>query len=444
VILYAHTITARLQYISDFIANEIMGNPCRIITNAEEFEKAEGLKINYSQQSFSIRALNVQPHSLLFDSGIRRQEIRCSETIGLKMFFHTGGELPFDIFAASFYLLSRYEEYMPHEKDPYGRYAPENSVAFNEGFLHIPLINYWLKFLKKILQQKYPDFRFHFPVAEGLRAGFIPTYDIDEAWSYKHKSRLLTLGGITKAFVKGKWSRITERRRVLNGHLPDPYESYEWLDALHDRSKVKPRYFFLVPGKTGKYDRNILPGEKALQELIQRHAQRYSVGIHPSWQSGDNPELLRQEINTLEKITGKKISSSRQHFIRFTLPNTFRDLISAQINEDFSMGYGSINGFRASVASPFYWYDLEKEKATALLMYPFCFMEATSFFEQEMAPSEAAKEMQTLYDHTTEVDGTFISIWHNTFLGTEKNYAGWRNVYQEFLYNNGLVDSLQT
>ena len=71
---------------------------------------------------------------------------------------------------------------------------------------------------------------------------------------------------------------------------------------------------------------------------------------------------------------------SRQHFIRFTLPDTYRQLINAGIKEEFSMGYGSVNGFRASVALPFYWFDLEKNEATSLLVYLFCFMDANSFF----------------------------------------------------------------
>jgi hypothetical protein len=69
--------------------------------------------------------------------------------------------------------------------------------------------------------------------------------------------------------------------------------------------------------------------------------EKYSIGIHPSWASGDNENLLGSEIETLESATGKKITASRQHYIRFTLPHTFRRLIAAGITDDYSMGYGS-------------------------------------------------------------------------------------------------------
>lgn len=97
------------------------------------------------------------------------------------------------------------------------------------------------------------------------------------------------------------------------------------------------------------------------------------------------------------------------------------------------MGYGSINGFRASVASPFYWYDLEKEQVTSLLLHPFCFMEANSFFEQRATPEQALEEMRHYHREVKKVNGQLITIWHNTFLGMDPMYAGWKEVYARFV-----------
>ena len=133
----------------------------------------------------------------------------------------------------------------------------------------------------------------------------------------------------------------------------DPFDAYDWIDELNKKYYLDPYYFFIVADKNGKYDKNISPRHEEMQALIRRHASRYQIGIHPSWRSGDHPELIKKEKQTLEKITNKKINSSRQHYIRFELPKTFRHLIDAGIQSDFSMGYGSINGFRASVASSF-------------------------------------------------------------------------------------------
>ncbi len=431
-ILYTTKITNRLTYITDFIGREIAGEPMMVTDSINEFQKYSGAKINYTDEKIGDDAVWIKPHSLLFEQGIKQQQTGCFEMNEYKVFFKTTGDLPFDIFAASFYLLSRYEEYLPHEKDMYGRYAHENSLAWKEGFLNIPLVNVWLGDLKKVLQLKFPNFK---PLTSNFK--HLPTYDIDEAYSFKHKDWWRSAGAAVKDLLKGKFNRLALRRNVLSNKVADPFDSYEWLDKLHQQHKIIPRYFFLVPEKTGQYDRNILPTEKALQQLIKQHADKYQIGVHPSWQSGDEPSLIKKEKETIENITGKKVKSSRQHFIRFALPQTFRHLIDAGVKEEFSMGYGSINGFRASVASPFFWYDLEKEETTSLLLYPFCFMEANSFFEQKISPQQALQEMRQYYQEIKKVNGTFVSIWHNTFLGTDEMYKGWREVYKEFMDEMG-------
>jgi len=427
VIIFSNTITPRLQYITDFIGKEISGKPFELTSDKEVFQNYVGPKINYSKEKIP-DCFQIADCGLLAETGIRSQSIDCFEVNGNKAFFKTEGDYPFDIFAASFYLLSRYEEYLPHKKDMYGRYAHENSLAFKENFLQLPLINMWLRDFKKTVQEKFPDSRFTNSLFQ-----FIPTYDIDIGYSYKQKGLWRNMFGFFKSVASGQWSMINERWRVLTGKSKDPYDAYAWMDKLHEQYNLKPYYFFHVAEKKGKYDKNISPANKAMQELIQHHYYRYPAGIHPSWRSGDDPELLEQEIQTIEKITGGKILSSRQHYIRFRLPETFRRLIDAGIQFDFSMGYGSINGFRASVASPFYWYDLEKDEQTQLRLLPFCFMDANSYYEQKIFAEQALEELQHYYRVIKSVNGLMITIWHNNFLGTDRTFAGWKEMYEQFI-----------
>lgn len=427
-LIYASTITPRLQYVAGFLGKEITGQSFELTTDKDYYAGNDSPKINYSAGKISTEEFWLKPHSLLFETGINEQDLSVVEAEGTKVFFSTEGELRFDIFAATFYLLSRYEEYLPHQKDMYGRYAHENSLAFKEGFLDQPLINFWIKSFKEKLKQKFSSLIIH-----SSPFTFLPTYDIDIAWSFKHKGWRRNGGGLLQSLINGNWKKMKERIAVLRDKQKDPFDAYSWLHQLHEKNQVKPYYFFLVAGRNGKYDKNILPGQKALQTLISDHIIRYPAGIHPSWRSGDEHELLKKEINTLSTIAGNKILSSRQHYIRFTLPETFRRLVESGIQFDFSMGYGSINGFRASVATPFYWYDLEKEQATNLMLFPFCYMEANSFYEQKYSAQQALDEMRYYYNTVRSVNGTFIMIWHNHFLGTDKLFAGWKEVYEQFI-----------
>jgi hypothetical protein len=192
--------TARLRYIVDFISNQLFDTPIGFTTDPAVFSAATGPKINYSDQS-QPESLHIRPAGLLFATGIEPQSIICFEHNGRKAFFATDGDLPFDLFSAIFYLLTRYEEYLPHEKDVYGRYAHTNSLAWREGFLDIPLVNYWLTHLRETLTRKFPGLVFRYPAFK-----FLPTYDIDIAWSFLHKGWKRNAGGALKALVTGKFA----------------------------------------------------------------------------------------------------------------------------------------------------------------------------------------------------------------------------------------------
>ncbi len=427
-LIYSHTITPRLLYITRFIIGEITDTPFHITTDIEEYTQFRGPKINYSSQPVDQIEIWIKPVELLFETNIKEHAISCEIKNGYKIFFKTDGDLDFDLFAASFYLLSRYEEYLPHFKDIYGRYAHENSLAYREGFLHQPLVNIWMKDFRLLLAERFPSLQLR-----STRFVFIPTYDIDMAWSYKHKGFIRNTGGLLKDAMKGNLPGVKDRLAVLANFKDDPYASFEWLHKMHELYLLQPVYFFLMAKDNGLYDKNINPSLPAMQLLIKQHAERYLLGIHPSWKSNDDKECLVVEKELLEQIIHQKIIYSRQHYLRFHLPRTFRHLQEVGIKHDYSMGYGSINGFRASVANPFLWYDLEKEQQTNLLLHPFCFMDANAFYEQRLSPNEALNELRSYTQQLQQYGGTLITVWHNNFLGTDPVFKGWKDIYHQWI-----------
>ena len=360
-LLYTSHISSRLRYIVDFISRELFDEAIILTTDMEAFTQSTYPLLNYSDREISEGEFFLRRTPLLMEAGIREQPVECFELNFHKAFFPTEGDFPFDIFAASFYLLSRYEEHLPGPPDSYGRYDHTRSLAYREGFLDLPLVNIWLQEFKKALSLKFPDLIFRYPSFK-----FIPTYDIDMAYSWLHKGWRRNAAGLLKSVVNGGWRSVSQRIKVLRGKRPDPFDAYEWLDSLHLYCRLRPYYFFLVASRQIGVDKNISPDNHHFRELVNYHAKGYRIGVHPSWQSGDKETLLKEEIEWMETMTEKKITRSRQHYIRFALPATYRQLIKYGIDQDFSMGYGSINGFRASVASSFYWYDLEKEERTTL------------------------------------------------------------------------------
>lgn len=429
-LIYSHSVSPRLQYIVDFLS-DYYRLPFRLVYDEEKFKTStDACKINYGYHPLAFDELFIHSHVLLFESSVRPVKIECFERNGYKAFFKTEGHTGFDIFAAIFYLLTRYEEYLPHKTDEYGRYAHENSVAFREGFLQLPLINIWLEDFRKLLADRNPEFLL--PVNES-KVSFLPTYDIDMAWVFRNKGFRRNAGGILLLMLKGRFGKMLHRLRVARGKKKDPYDAYEWMNELHSAHHLHPIYFFLVAKDVGHYDKNINTDNPEFRALVKTIASQYETGLHPSWASGDSLSLLTKEKKLLEHIIDKKVIASRQHFIRFHLPATYQQLIQSGITEEYSMGYGSINGFRASVATSFYWYDLKAEEKTKLLVHPFCFMDANAYYEQHLTPEAALEELLHFYKIISEVNGTMITIWHNSFLGTSPEFKGWKEIYERFI-----------
>lgn len=421
ILIYTDNSTTRLQYTCKFIFNELLGITHSLTTDRHGFELHEGPKISYSREHFN-GAFHICPHTLLFETGISKQEVTCFDSAGRKAFFKTNGtDFDFDIFAAIFYLISRYEEYLPHELDMYGRYAHENSIAYKEGFLNQPLVNNWVITLGEKLCRKFPSLKPDLPVFS-----FLPTYDIDIAYSFRYKGFVRNLGGFIKS---PSWERIA----VLSGMKKDPFDSYDYMDKLHETYKLNPIYFFLVATSGSIYDKNISPYSGAMWQLLKRHSKKYRAGLHPSWRSNRDMVILEKEKKVLETVTGLQVKLSRQHYIKFSMPETFERLIKAGIEIDFSMGYGSINGFRASVASSFFWYNLKTETITKLRLYPYCFMDANSFYEQKYNAEEAYRELSEYAEKCRQVNGTLITLFHNNFLGNDKQFNGWKEMYERFI-----------
>ncbi len=419
ILLYTPNPLVRLNY----IASTILGEAINFTNSIETFISFDGYKINYSTNCFGNEQLHIIPHGLLEQTGIEPQLIDCFEWKGVTAFFKTNGSIPFDIFAASFYLLTRYEEYLPRDKDKLGRYNHTNSLAFNKNFLHQPLIQLWMAQID--LFPKNPSWT------------FIPTYDIDIAYSYNNQSIGRNVFGFFRDLIKGNKSEVEERLAVLSGTKRDPYDVYAWLDLLHSSLQLKPIYFFLLAENKKGLDKNIDPSSAAIKNLIINHSKKYEVGIHPSIQSTKNRNILKNEIVHLKNLINKEVNASRYHYIKIEFPNAYQELVLANIKHDYSMGYSTINGFRASYTKPHLWFDLQKNKVTELIVHSFCYMDANAILKERIAIDKASADLQYYLDIVKKLGGEFITIFHNNFLTDQVAFKQWKDLYADFLLRNG-------
>ena len=167
--------------------------------------------------------------------------------------------------------------------------------------------------------------------------------------------------------------------------------------------------------------------------MIKSIADNAEVGIHPSYASNGDKNQIQKEIKRLSKVVKREITKSRQHFLKLTFPETFRNLIEMDVQEDYSLGYASETGFRASICSPFYFYDLDLDTTTQLKLTPFMLMDGTLKDYLGLTPEEAINRSKLLIDEVKNVNGIFVSLWHNHSINDKGDWAGWKNVYEEIV-----------
>lgn len=424
--IYSPHITARLIHSFSLIFNSILKLELKFTDDLNEWNSFTGVKISYAGKSLITDNLNFEASNLLFETGIKSQNIIVGQYQGMPTLFPVeGGVLPFDPFAAAFFLTSRYEEYNSVNRDRHGRYAPENSIAYKHKFLSIPVVNYYALIIKDIIISHYPAFIF-----PQYQYKFIPTIDIDTAYAYKYRSILHQVGGLVKNVFKLDFSEVLNRLKVHAGREMDPYDSYQKQDIIHKKYDVSPIYFVLM-GNRGKYDRNLSYNGSGNKELFKHLKAKNLIGLHPSYESNECSEMFEIEKNRLEEISGQKITKSRQHYLKLEIPFTYQKLIKENISDDYTMGYASKIGFRASICSPFYFYDLTLEMQTDLLIHPFFAMDTTLKKYMKMKSTDVLEKLKPLFEHVKFTNGEAIVIFHNESIGGKfKHWKRWGNMYE--------------
>jgi len=142
---------------------------------------------------------------------------------------------------------------------------------------------------------------------------------------------------------------------------------------------------------------------------------------------------LKNEIARLSAICGNEILDSRQHYLKMTFPETYRRLISFGIGRDFTMGYAQHVGFRASLCTPFPFFDVLADEETDLWIYPFAYMDGTLRQYMSLSPNEAIEYINRLTTRVKSVEGYFSCLWHNSSLNDLGEWKGWRKVFEATL-----------
>jgi len=425
-LVYSHKITPRLKYTFKHLCRRILRLEIKFTSKIEDFIAHDSLKMSYTRQPLS-NELFVRSNELLFEQGLSDLDINVQTWDNTKGFFAAGerSDLPYDIFAASFYLLSRYEEYLPHVKDDYGRFMAKESLAYKNRFLNQPVIDIWAYKLQAVLKERFPDFKF-----SDRKYRLQPIIDVPMAYYFRKKGLLRTIGGTFTDIGRFRFRQLYQRYLVLMGFKRDPYDTFKWIIAKQKQCNFKFTVLFLI-GDYSTYDKSISTNKKEFVSLIKSVADYCYVGIKASYFALEDISILKKEKLKMEAIINSDLHAVRHSFSKLNLPQSYRNLIELEINQDFTMGYIDTLGFRAGTCTPFQFYDLDNEVQTPLQINPYhCLDYGLLKYASQLDKQE---HLQKLIDEVKAVNGTFTPVFHNYTFSNQERWKGFRSLFNIIL-----------
>ena len=424
-LIYTHKITNRFSYTMRHLFVQLMGVEVTFTTKVEDFIKHQGPKITYTRQPLQ-NEFFIRSNDLLFEQGINDIQINVDDWEGIPCFFKTDerSNIPFDIFSASFYLLSRYEEYLPHVKDELGKFPPETSLAFENGFLELPVVDLWSQKFLKVLQVRFPDI-----LIKPRKYGFTSIINVTTSHCFALRSLGRSFAGFFHDLFRFRLSRLAKRIVVWFNPKKDPYDNFSELMEIHKRFSAKTMFFFQF-AKYSAHDKNISIYKNRFRYLIKSVADYSVVSLSASMAASESVETLKTEKERLSNLINRPVKYSRMRYNKVFVPHTYRDLVEAEFTDDYSLGYTHHLGFRASTSVPFPFYDIPLEIQQPIKIHPFVVSDYA--LQKSQKKEEVLASLDGMYQQVKKTRGCFVTIFSNELLGS-KHQVNWMELYESLL-----------
>lgn len=404
-LIYTPKVTSRIIYVFKHLCTHILGLEIKFTTKIEEFISHEGGKFSYGKKRLG-NELFIQSTDLLLEQGLSDLIIKVQPWEDTKCFFSVSenSDIPFDIFSASFYLLSRYEEYLPHVKDDFGRFPSSESLAYKKGFLKQPVIDIWAYKFKRLLQERFENLTFKDRHFES-----ITIISVSHVFNFKNKGFLRSLSGTVIDLAKLNLKRVSDRFRVLLRLKKDPYNVFD--DLIYYVKKYKTQLVFMFQlSDYNSYDKNINYNRQNYSSIIKYVADYSQVGLRLGYFAVQESDVLKKEKKRFENIIHGPLQNVINPKYNLLLPLHYGYLNELDIPNDYSMGFPESIGFRAGTCTSFLFYDINMEVTTPLTVHPYVFHTQLCHTGE---PEDIENTIDGLIREVKKVNGTFRTVFKN-------------------------------
>ena len=445
-ITIANNNIAERKYILDIIFDEFLGLDFKVVENDDcqdwEIELENGSKIIFEDHFFNkylkeleyLKLENI-PAKVEFVKNQFIVEDDIPIIYGNKKLETKNDELKtifcgIDIFASSFFMLTRWEEYVNKNRDSHDRFSANESLAYKQGFLDRPIVNEYVEMLKNMLLE--------LGLIQKLKTRNYQLFvscDVDQPYdctveNLKNLIRVCSGDILKRKSIKEFAKRV--RRYIFNkfgNYKYDENYTFDWYMDMCEKAGTKAAFYFIptsIEKQNGCYELQ----DKKIQNLIKYIDSRgHEIGVHGSYQTYQDKDKTKLQKNKLDNILkslglSQKVVGNRQHYLRWDSSITPMVLEYAGFLYDTTGSYADRPGFRYGVCYEFSMFDILNRKKLSLKQRPLIVMECTIIDDMYMGlgySEEALQVMKDLKQKCFKYNGNFSLLWHNSHFKTRED-----------------------
>jgi hypothetical protein len=422
------------RYIAEVVLGSMLGLPYQL-EKSRELKSAyvltkDGLEIVVGDHFFSHRdeekgylSTDAIPADVKFYNGEFAMETDMPVIYGKPEVTveESGIHCAIDIFASAFFMLTRLEEVVVTKRDYLQRFPAQESLAFKKGFLHRPVVNEWVEFLRNLIRKLFPFAEFR----PSQRFELLFTHDIDLL------NAPVSIREFAKDIVKRKSVAASTKRLNYLVKGSNPYDLFDFFMNVSERNNTLSHFYFMtghnVRGKDGENYNHTPLYRKVLKQIKDRG---HIIGFHPSLLTYNNTEMFAHEKNKLEQDIDGRVTEGRQHALRFDMPGTWNIWNDHGMKTDSTLGFSAHEGFRCGTGFRYRVFDVKQRRMLELQELPLVVMDTTLHVNRRLNIEQSMQIIRSYIDVAKKYNMPITLLFHN-LIDESIDWKNWKQLYEE-------------
>jgi hypothetical protein len=337
-----------------------------------------------------------------------------------------------DVFGSAFFMLTRYEEAVPSPRDEHDRFPTSGLLAARAGFLGVPIVDEYVAVLARALSAVWP----RLPLRSDPPRVAI-SHDVD--WPLCTRGPLLAVARAIASDVRRADPLLGVRRgrsalRVRRGDADaDVCNTFDELMDLSESRGLRSAFYFIASDDGDPLDGDYSLDEPWIRRLLRRIAGRgHEVGFHPGYRAYRDPARTARDFERLRAVCGEESIAQdewggRQHFLRWSNPETWQIWADAGLDYDSTLGLSDDVGFRSGTCREHTVFNLRTRKHLPLRERPLVVMDV-ALDRAAGSAEEALERVDRLRRACDRPGGCFTLLWHNSRYCSRRERSLYRRI----------------